>query len=419
MTLSTLLAAGGFDEHLLSSTDRDLCIRLADMGCVRYARLPQFLVHHFAEPDRLRLSTRGSASKWAGLNAFWQKYLGRMSDKQRQDFCQRAKQLFDWQPVQSSAQPVPITNDLAITNIERLLCHPTADSLNDSAITVIPPAIQPSVTQWLHQQRLHSARQRLLDCYPLSEVRFLGAGSEGIVFTDERLVYKCIDYWKMRLPSSKLQFLQSQVDQWQGLSGLYGLHSVLADGHWIILTYAYESSAPYQGGHEQSMISLLNSCSIAGIVCNNIHPKNLILVDSEIKLIDYGSDIHPWSLLGFEHMTRRAYLSVKYSQHPKLSGLMREVLHHSDLPEMEDYSAFRSKLVVPAKLLTQTVRDPKPIAKPEMIPEPFTLVVAIISADPLVLAPLLRDLHALTTCESLTCLHVLLLDNACPEGLPT
>ncbi|WMP19031.1 glycosyltransferase family 2 protein [Thiothrix lacustris] len=536
--LSTLLAAGGFDEHLLSSTDRDLCIRLIDMGCVRYARLPQPLVHHFVEPDRLRLSTRGSTSKLSGLNAFWQKYLSRMSDQQRQDFCRRAKQLFDWQPAKTSEKRGAFTQNLAskkallvvlelqeqkpelqltllklitncqddtiicfnvlliaenssvemqtlltqaeqlirsagigcfvyiaehcsdsqtdntqqlyrtyanqilvqysgsqlwwlrsvhaihavpflqsmetITNIEQLLQHLTANFIENSTITT-SLTIQPSVTQWFHQQRLHSAKRRILDRYPLSELRFLGAGSEGIVFTDERLVYKCIDYWKTRLPSSKLEFLQSTLGQWQGLTGLYELQDIVADNFWIILTYSYEHSDIYQSGHEQSMISLLNSCSIAGIVCNNIHPKNLILVDSEIKLIDYGSDIHPWSPLGFEHMARRAYLSIKHGQHPDLSLLMREVLYHPDLPEMQGYAVFRAKLLVSAKLLTQTVRDPKLIEKPDFMPEPFTLIVAIISADPLMLAPLLRDLHTLTTCESLMCLQVLLLDNGCDE----
>ena len=46
--LSVLLAAGGFDEALRSTTDRDLCIRIAELGTVRNGRLPVALVDHFA-----------------------------------------------------------------------------------------------------------------------------------------------------------------------------------------------------------------------------------------------------------------------------------------------------------------------------------------------------------------------------------
>ena len=50
--LRCLLEAGGFDEALTSTTDRDICIRLADLGTVRYGALNERLVHHFADNDR-------------------------------------------------------------------------------------------------------------------------------------------------------------------------------------------------------------------------------------------------------------------------------------------------------------------------------------------------------------------------------
>ena len=37
--LRRLLEAGGFDEALTSTTDRDICIRLADLGTIRYGGL--------------------------------------------------------------------------------------------------------------------------------------------------------------------------------------------------------------------------------------------------------------------------------------------------------------------------------------------------------------------------------------------
>ena len=65
--LRKLLEAGGFDEALASTTDRDICIRLADLGSVRYGALAKHLVHHYAEDDRMRLSDarRRCEVRWA------------------------------------------------------------------------------------------------------------------------------------------------------------------------------------------------------------------------------------------------------------------------------------------------------------------------------------------------------------------
>lgn len=101
--LSILLAAGGFDEGLRSTTDRDLCIRIAELGTVRFGRLSGALVDHFADADRPRLSTPGSAAKLEGLTAFWRKYLGRMTADQRGAFLDRAATLFGWRPPSDTA----------------------------------------------------------------------------------------------------------------------------------------------------------------------------------------------------------------------------------------------------------------------------------------------------------------------------
>ncbi|MFT4704663.1 MAG: GT2 family glycosyltransferase, partial [Bradymonadia bacterium] len=95
LRFSVLLSAGGFDEALRSTTDRDLCIRVADLGVVRYQRVGQALVDHYAENTRDRLSTPGSLAKREGLAAFWQKYHGRMDNAERDAFAERCDSIFD------------------------------------------------------------------------------------------------------------------------------------------------------------------------------------------------------------------------------------------------------------------------------------------------------------------------------------
>ena len=56
-----LLEVGGFDEALASTTDRDICIRLADMGAVEYGVVSE---HQLTKPSlaTFRSSRRQGAS---------------------------------------------------------------------------------------------------------------------------------------------------------------------------------------------------------------------------------------------------------------------------------------------------------------------------------------------------------------------
>ena len=103
--LRRLLEAGGFDEAMTSTTDRDICIRLADLGTVKYGALNEHLVHHFANDDRPRLSTPGSDAKRAGLKYFYHKYQGRMSPEQRAAFIGRSLRLFHCDPTEEFVVP--------------------------------------------------------------------------------------------------------------------------------------------------------------------------------------------------------------------------------------------------------------------------------------------------------------------------
>lgn len=96
--LSTLLAAGGFDEALPSCTDRDLCIRLARQAGTRYAGISAPSASHYACADRNRLSSPGSWEKRAGLTAFYRKHGPHMTKAQTEAFRLRAERLFGWKP---------------------------------------------------------------------------------------------------------------------------------------------------------------------------------------------------------------------------------------------------------------------------------------------------------------------------------
>lgn len=113
LSAAAFLEAGCFDEHLLSTTDRDLCIRLADLGTLRYLSLQQPLVYHYAEFGRPRISNAGSKTKLDGLTSFWRKHVGRMNSNQKKAFTDRAKTIFGWAPpVEDENQDVELVGIL-------------------------------------------------------------------------------------------------------------------------------------------------------------------------------------------------------------------------------------------------------------------------------------------------------------------
>ena len=105
--LRKLLEAGGFDEALISTTDRDICVRLADLKTVQYCALARHLVHHYAESDRPRLSTSGADAKHAGLNYFFRKHRGRMSESEKSAFTERSRRLFGCELSEEIPVPLP------------------------------------------------------------------------------------------------------------------------------------------------------------------------------------------------------------------------------------------------------------------------------------------------------------------------
>lgn len=93
--MSTILRAGCFDENLPSTTDRDIMVRLLDLGDLRWQHIDSYLVHHNAD-DRPRLSSHGSHSKLTGLSRFFEKYKNRMTADQKTEFKKRAAGRFGW-----------------------------------------------------------------------------------------------------------------------------------------------------------------------------------------------------------------------------------------------------------------------------------------------------------------------------------
>lgn len=90
---SKVLLAGGYDENLPSTTDRDLCLRLLALGDINITTLNRHMVHHLAYGEG-RLSEKGSEKKCIGLKRFFYKYGAFMDEEDKNLFFTRAKEYF-------------------------------------------------------------------------------------------------------------------------------------------------------------------------------------------------------------------------------------------------------------------------------------------------------------------------------------
>ena len=196
--------------------------------------------------------------------------------------------------------------------------------------TAMPVAVKP---EWIRQERVRIAQaqvERLAS--PAGALRLLGAGHEGVVFTDERKVFKYLDLWRARASQGDRELLRGLIGKWMDTEGLYPLERLIESGPHAILVYPYEPTEPYSGGHAFGLVQLLRECREHGIVFRNMHPRNLRVRGDQVRLVDYGADVALLDVNEWRHMTRRAWLCWRWPHHPDLEGLMRRALHE-DIPE--------------------------------------------------------------------------------------
>ena len=106
--LSTIVEAGCFDEALSSCTDRDLLLRLIDLGAC-YRPAPSAVAVHDTLHGLPRVSDHGAPSKIEGIDTFYAKWKPRMAPHVEAAALARAHELFGWVPTPAQELPEPVT----------------------------------------------------------------------------------------------------------------------------------------------------------------------------------------------------------------------------------------------------------------------------------------------------------------------
>ena len=217
-------------------------------------------------------------------------------------------------------------------------CFASMDGLISEYRASLPAdvAVDASVAE-LREAR---ARALLERAYGVKDLRLLGAGGEGVVFTDERRVFKVLDLLKRRENHDTPATLKALAARLEDPCHLYSLTRVDVRDETLLLTYPYEASSPYAGGHGADLLALLRECRSNGIVFRNMHPKNLRVTSTGLKLIDFGSDIRPFTDDGYRTMAERAWLTWRWPHRPDLDAVMRRALTDKTIPELDGFSRF-------------------------------------------------------------------------------
>ena len=197
----------------------------------------------------------------------------------------------------------------------------------------------------LPREKLREAAERHMQTlFETGPLRCLGIGEEGVSLTDGRIVYKYFHYWKHLDRECRLAFLESLVGKLGSFSTLPDIRSVHRAGDHVVAVYPYEVGTRYQGGNLEEILRLLRECREAGLACRNIHPNNLLVTRSGLKLIDIGSDIVPVDDAEFEQMCRRAFLTYRFHFRSDLKCLMTKSLSDTCLPELIGLAQFKHAL---------------------------------------------------------------------------
>ena len=331
-------------EVFFVNDEDDLRLQLAPARVDRLvSRVRKFLNERLAA---FRLSfhrVRGLASVLRDLverdGAWWQEEKYADARNHLRAFCDRLDKSY----ASSVLADIERIADIRDSQIKTFLAQLPAELARHRARLAEPAAL----ARGFEPERVANAKavaRRLAE--PVGALGTLGCGSEGVVLTDGKHVYKVFDYWKSWQLDSTLDHLRSLVGAWRDTRSLYPLLAFHHEGRDAVLVYPFEPSEPYTGGHGPGLVNLLVECRQQGVVCRNIHPDNLRVADGRVRLVDYGSDLRPLDdEREFTTMCHRAWLSFRCHDRPDLKALMRRALRQADLPELARFDRFHEAVL--------------------------------------------------------------------------
>ncbi len=188
--------------------------------------------------------------------------------------------------------------------------------------------------------------QKILSENKIEVVKYLGEGSQGIVFTDNQYVYKVIlpydiDTFSFEKAFRRMSFF---INLPTDLKHLYNIEFIKTKETYIV-KYLYENGSVCSNYSEKEAVSILTELWQQKIIIKDCKPKNCIRVNGAIKIIDLDGAEYNDNL--FLNMCARMYLYANFYdkyEHTKFQKVKRSAINNFELPELKGLREFVNRV---------------------------------------------------------------------------
>src|SRR3989454_431148 len=194
------------------------------------------------------------------------------------------------------------------------------------------------------ETQIENAKNILKAEFGIDGIRFVGSGSEGLVFTDGKKAFKLFHAEANHINGRQLEFLRNALGPEQRWTHVNQVHSFIAKARRLVMVTDLVEDLQYSGGHLDQVLDLLRECRRHKVVLKNISPSNVRIDQGTLKFIDIGADVAPFRPDLFRQMCKRAYLTYRWHFRPDLKLLMTKSLNDESIPELFGLELFLSAL---------------------------------------------------------------------------
>lgn len=181
----------------------------------------------------------------------------------------------------------------------------------------------------------------VLSAMGLKNLDFLGQGEEGVVFCNADYVYKVyLSQFNGKGLTETYRSL-SFFTYLRRCKHTYIVDEIINDDNCIIAKYKFEESQPCNQYTEEMIIPFLTECWQNKIILQDCKPHNFVIVDGNIKLIDFEGCDYTDNL--FLNMCVRAYLYANFSP-IEATKLQRSAINNFELPELAGVRNFVNRV---------------------------------------------------------------------------
>lgn len=181
--------------------------------------------------------------------------------------------------------------------------------------------------------------------YNPNNLTLLGYGSEGVVFSNKSHIFKYFYQGLMTFPDERFDFITNTFLDNKKIQGVRPLSDIISDGKTVIFVTPYEKYSPYTGENVEKILAILADSKKNNYIFTNFHPKNIMYDSSKnLKIVDLGRSLAPFTDDGYQNMVYRAYLTTYFYHRPDLTELMSSLHRSESLKELDKINKFMALL---------------------------------------------------------------------------